>query len=225
MQPLTTNDGTVRQTQVVGASLPPMLPPAPSIYYHVLYSNNRHSRRHKREYRDGCLELAPCDGGKTRLVLMSESGGLLVSIQRHVQDTFEPGEELDPVGRFIIEFGERMTAEVYHSGEWTSSGLPPVADELRQAANPARALRSVSGRTGRAVHAIRTIGAGRQPTLDLSVPDLQRAIRTEMMLCSRLVRERDSYQGRVHELETQNAGLRARLDDLSAVAELLDGLQ
>ena len=124
-----------------------------------------------------------------------------------------------------------MSEAEYHSGAWSEerqeyatalTGRPAPTLAAAAPVRPAVLAGTTHPETARAVHAVRTIGAGRQPTRPLGVADLQRAIRTEYIHIQQLVRERDQLEGRVHELESQADYFRGRLSELAAVAELLE---
>ena len=202
-------------------------------YYNVLYTKHRARQRRARQYQDGVLEVHSWSGRRTaRLVLRSsQNGGTLVETQwiGHVLGNI--GDELQPVGPYVIEIGDPMSEAEYHSGAWSAerqdyaaalTGRPVPTPAAVAPVRPAVLPGTTRPETARAVHAVRTIGAGRQPTRALGVADLQRAIRTEYVQCQRLVRERDNLEGRVHELETQADYFRGRLSELAAVAELLE---
>ena len=201
-------------------------------YYRVLWTTRPGHPRHERQYRNGVLEIRQPAGlsahlrGLDGVQLLNADGTLLQAMRRNMRSDWRPGQELVcaklPSGSpCLVEFCQPMSAEVFLSGTWRVQPRPApqaVAVERRARSEPRSPIRP---ETANAVHAVRTIGRGHQPTRELTVSDLKRAIRTEYLLAGRLAEERDGYAGRCWQLERDNDMLRKRLAELSAVAELL----
>ena len=207
---------------------------APPTYrhYRVCWTTRPGHPRHERQYRNGALEIQQPAGPSEQLrgldgvMLLDADGTLLQVMRRNMRHDWQPGQQVTcaklPSGSpCMFEFGERMSAEEFHSGTWRV--LPRSASRAAAAERPARSgpRSPIRPETANAVHAVRTIGRGHQPTRELTVSDLKRAIRTEYLWAGRLAEERDGYAGRCWQLERDNDMLRKRLAELSAVAELL----
>lgn len=166
-------------------------------YWSVVYSSDRMRRRPDRQYVDGILEVTR--GSKASyVVLMTAGKNVLCSVNRAGLGDLAPGQELDPIGRYIVEIGERLPSAQYHAIPTAANGIP------NSTTRPGVEQR-------RALHAIRTIGHGERQAMHLTTNDLKRAIRTELHIAIAAVRTRDQTLGRVRDLERENDALRGRL--------------